>query len=96
MSIAQWLEDRHLSHPLLAVGAAAAAGGLLWAGVPAWAFAAAMPAVWYHGREVTHAGNGRDPWYSGFNLANWSRDNHLDFWPVVGVSVAAGVVFALA
>jgi hypothetical protein len=55
-----------------------------------------MPAVWYHGREVTHAGNGRDPWYSGFNLANWSRDNHLDFWPVVGVSVAAGVVFALA
>jgi hypothetical protein len=32
-------------------------------------------------------------WWAGYLPTNWTRDNHLDFWPVLAVCavVAAGV-----
>jgi hypothetical protein len=96
--IAAFVQRWHLSHPLLALAKMApfAVVGVWWA--PA-AWIGAMFAVgFYYGREVAHVGAAipRNRWYAGYLPTRWSRDNHLDFWPVLVLCTAlAGGVTAL-
>lgn len=94
-SVAAFLQRWHLSHPLLAFAKMApfAAVGVWWA--PAAWIGAAFAVAFYYGREVAHVGVRvyANRWWAGYLPTNWTRDNHLDFWPVLAVCavVAAGV-----
>jgi hypothetical protein len=86
--MAEFLETWHLSHPLLAAFAV-----LAGAVCRRPRYGAVFAVGFYYGREVAHVGArwADNPWWWGFDLTRWSRDNHLDFWPVV-VTVAALVL----
>lgn len=77
---AEFLETWHLSHPLLAA-VAVLAGAACRRPRDRAVFAIGF----YYGREVAHVGArwADNPWWWGFDLTRWSRDNHLDFWPVL-------------
>jgi hypothetical protein len=70
--------------------------GLWWA--PAAWIGHAFTVGYYYGREVAHVGAAIEGnrWYAGYLPTRWSRDNHLDFWPVPVLCTAlAGGVTAL-
>ena len=98
--IVDFLEKYNLSHPLLSL-IPLTIGGIftfLTGGLWVW-FGGTLAVGFYLGREVTHASYppGSGPWWRGFDLRNWSPDNHKDFWYVVILSVlfCLGVTFLL-
>jgi len=97
-SFAAFVQRWHLSHVLLGLAKMApfAVVGLWW--WPAAWIGAAVPVSFYYGREVAHVGVRvyDNRWWAGYLPTNWSRDNHLDFWPVlVACTVLAAGVTAL-
>lgn len=95
-----WLHRHHLTHPLLAL---AMMIPFIVAGAP-WA-GAAFAIGFYFGREVRDAevslgmnfirslSSSGVLWaFQGFDVRRWSRDNHLDFWPVVLTALVAATL----
>lgn len=90
----RWLHDHHLTHPLIAL---AMMIPFVVAGAP-W-LGALLAIGFYWGREARDAEIAMEMDFAegllspptvfwplrGLWPGNWTRDNHLDFWPVTAV-----------